>query len=53
MYYFAKIAQASGLTIVLIGYLTAFPELMNRKLLTMGLIVFGFGWLMERYLLKK
>lgn len=53
MYYLAKIAQATGLTIVLIGFLAKFPDLMNTKVLTSGVILFGFGWFIQKFMLKK
>ena len=53
MYYLAKIAQAAGLTLILIDFLKNFPNLMNRKILMAGIILFGFGWIVERFMLKR
>ncbi len=53
MYYLAKIVQASGLTVVVIGYLVSFPNLMSRKALLIGIVLFAFGWIIEKFLLKK
>jgi len=53
MYYIGKILQATGLTIILIGFLQAFPELMSRQHLMVGILVFICGWLTDRYLLKR
>ena len=52
MYYLAKVIQASGLTVIIAGYIAAFPELMSRKILTLGIVLFAFGWIVERFLLK-
>ena len=53
MYYLAKIAQASGLTVVGVGFFLAFPKLINPKILGSGVLIFVFGWIVEVYLLKK
>ena len=53
MYYIAKIAQATGLGIILIGFVKDFPHLMNPRLLLVGVIVFLLGWIIERYMLIK
>ena len=53
MYYLAKLAQATGLTITAWGFIAAFPTLMNMRTLTIGVILFAFGWIIEIYLLKK
>ena len=52
MYYLAKIAQACGLVVILAGFLARFPNLMNTKILAMGLMIFLFGWIVQRFLLK-
>lgn len=52
MYYLAKLAQASGLTVISVGYVLSFPNLMSRKLLLLGIVIFVFGWVIERFLLK-
>ncbi|HLF17878.1 MAG TPA: hypothetical protein VI749_03175 [Candidatus Omnitrophota bacterium] len=53
MYYLGKILQAFGLTIILIGFIQEFPELMSHRSLLVGLLIFSCGWLVDRYLLKK
>ena len=53
MYYLAKIAQASGLTVIVIGFVSHFPRLINIKVFSTGLFLFIFGWIVENYLLKK
>jgi hypothetical protein len=52
MYYCAKIIQAAGLTLILIGFLKNFPELMDYKTLIAGVCVFVFGWLIHKFMLK-
>jgi len=53
MYYLTKLIQAVGLTFILIAFIKNFPELMDRKILVSGIIVFTGGWGLERILLKK
>ncbi|MFA5060082.1 MAG: hypothetical protein WC676_05590 [Candidatus Omnitrophota bacterium] len=53
MYLFAKILQAAGLAVIGIGFITAFPELINMKILLGGTIFFGGGYLTERLLLRS
>lgn len=53
MYYLAKLAQASGLTVILVGYALSFPDLMSRKVLLLGIILFAFGWIIDRFLLRN
>lgn len=53
MFYVAKILEAAGLGIILLGFLTAFPNLMNRQLLGVAIVLFICGWLIEKYLLKN
>ena len=52
MYYIAKFAQAAGLTIILIEFVRNFPNLMNYRILGVGITVFLFGWIITRFLLK-
>jgi len=53
MYYIAKIAQATGLTVVLIGFLKDFPRLMNPRIFGIGALIFVFGWIVQRFMLKR
>jgi len=53
MYYLAKIAQAAGLTVIGIGFVAAFPKLMNTRILSVGVVLFISGWITERFLLKR
>lgn len=52
MYYLAKIFQAAGLTVLLIGFMANFPRLMSRMTLVLGLVLFGFGWIIQRYVVR-
>jgi len=52
MYIIAKIAQAAGLTLILIDYLRHFPELMDRRILAIGILLFLAGWMVQRFMLK-
>ncbi len=53
MFCFAKIAQAGGLGVVAIGFIAAFPRLMNPKVFAAGVFLFIFGWILERFLLRR
>lgn len=53
MYYFSKLIQAGGLAIIILGFLKNFPNLIERKILFAGMVLFGIGWLIQRFLLKK
>jgi len=53
MYYIAKIAQATGLTVILVGFLKDFPRLMNPGIFGTGAVIFMLGWIVERFMLKR
>ena len=52
MFYIAKIAQLIGLTVLGIDFVRHFPHLMNMKVLASGVLLFIFGWIIQRFLLK-
>ena len=53
MYYIGKLAQAAGLTIILIGFIQRFPNLMDYKTLLLGVAIFLFGWIINKFFLQK
>ena len=53
MYYLAKLAQLAGLAVIALGFLGKFPALMNPRLLGVGILLFAFGWIVQKYLLKQ
>ena len=53
MFYAAKVLEGAGLVIVAVGFLMAFPELMNMRVLGIGTLLFVCGWIMDQYLLKS
>ncbi len=53
MYGIAKLAQAAGLGIIAFDFVRSFPDVMNRKILGVGILVFAFGWTIQRFLLKN
>lgn len=53
MYYVAKIAQAAGLAITAVGFVAAFPKLVDMRIFSVGVLFFLFGWIVEQYLLRK
>ena len=52
LFYLSKVVQASGLLAIAIGFVTKFPQVMDVKLWGVGLLIFIFGWGLERYFLK-
>ena len=53
MYYLAKIFQATGLTVILIGFLVNFPSLMSHASLLLGLCLFVLGWLIQQFMARR
>ena len=53
MFYLGKLFQAAGLVVILIAFLKDFPQLMGYKELVVGIILFGMGWIIDRYLVKR
>ena len=53
MHYIAKIAQATGLSVILVGFLKDFPKLMNPKVFGIGALIFIFGWIIQQFMLKR
>lgn len=53
MYYWGKLFQAAGLTVIAVDFVRNFPAVMNRKVLTVGIILFTVGWVINYFLLKK
>ena len=52
MYYVAKALEVLGMFVIGAGFIMKFPGLMDPKLLLAGLICFGSGWAIEKYILK-
>ena len=52
MYYAAKALELLGMFMIAVGFVIKFPGLMDPKILTGGLICFGSGWLIEKYILR-
>ena len=52
MFYVAKIFQAAGLAIVTIDFFRKFPNVMDRKILFVGILLFGAGWIIQKFLVK-
>ena len=40
-----------GMFIISVGFITKYPKLMDPKLLLAGIICFGSGWIIEKYIL--
>ncbi len=53
MLFIAKLAQATGMTLILIDFVRKFPDLMSPKILLVGALFFGIGWLMQKMAVPK
>ncbi len=53
MYYAAKFFQAGGLGVIGVGFLTAFPDLIDINYLGAGALLFGVGWIIQHFLIQK
>ena len=53
LYYLAKMTQAAGLALIAAGFLKNFPHLIDRNFLMTGIFLFGIGWMMRAFLLKR
>ena len=51
MYYVAKALELLGMFIIAVGFIIKYPGLMDTKLLLSGIICFGSGWVIEKYIL--
>ena len=53
MLFMAKLAQATGMAVVMIDFVRKFPDLMSPKILLVGVLFFGIGWLMQKMAVPK
>ena len=53
MYYFSKGFQLVGLLVIGAGFINKFPQLMDYKLLGIGLIFFIMGVVIQKFGLSK
>ena len=53
IYYLAKTMEATGLAVIVFGFLKHFPKLMDPKIFGAGILIFLSGWLIEAFLLKR
>jgi hypothetical protein len=53
MYYVLKLIQAAGLTFIMISFVKNFPEIMDMKMLAVGIFIFTFGWTLQKIILKN
>lgn len=53
MLFMAKLAQATGMTVVMFDFVRKFPDLMSPKILGIGVLIFGIGWLMQKRVVQK
>tara|TARA_B100000678_G_C17738172_1_gene313560 strand:- start:72 stop:230 length:159 start_codon:yes stop_codon:yes gene_type:complete len=52
MYYAAKGLELLGIFMIGVGFIVKFPALMDPKFLFAGVLCFGVGWSIEKYILK-
>ena len=48
----SKGLELLGLIVIVIGFIVKFPGLMDSKLLIIGIVCFGAGWVIEKYTLQ-
>ena len=53
MYYFSKGFQLVGLLVIGAGFINKFPQLMDYKLLGIGLVFFIMGVIVQKFGLSK
>ena len=49
MYYISKGFQFVGLLVIGIGFISKFPQLIDYKLIGIGLIFFIMGWVVQKF----
>lgn len=52
IYYIAKLCQASALVLILINFISRYPQLMSPKVLFISIGLFTIGWIVE-YSIRK
>ena len=52
MYYGAKGLELLGMTMIGVGFIVKFPQLMDPKFLLAGIVFFVAGWVIEKYILQ-
>ena len=53
MFFLAKVLQFFGISIILFEVSIAFPKLMNPDIFFFSIILFLFGWILEKYGLRS
>lgn len=53
MPYIAKFLEAVGLGIMAVGFLSQFPKLIDMRTCLLGIVIFGFGWVVENFILPR
>ena len=49
MYYISKGLQLIGIIIIGIGFISSFPQLMSYKLLSIGIVFFIMGYIVNKF----
>ena len=53
MYWVAKIFQAAGLALMILGFIRHFPNMMPPNVLLTSIVFFAVGWVIQVMVLKK
>jgi hypothetical protein len=53
MYWVAKIFQAAGLALMILGFIRHFPKMMPYNVLLTSIAFFAVGWVIQVIMLKK
>ncbi len=53
MYYVTKFFEAVGLGIMVVGFLSQFPKLIDMRTCLFGIVIFALGWVVENFLLPR
>ena len=53
MYWAAKIFQAAGLAVMILGFIRHLPNMMPHNVLLWSIVLFVIGWVIQVIVLKK
>jgi len=49
MFYISKVLQLIGISIIGIGFISQFPNLLDYNLLGIGMLFFIMGWIVQKF----
>ena len=53
MYWTAKVFQAAGLAVMILGFIKHLPNMMPHNVLLLSVVFFAVGWVIQAAMLKK